>query len=66
MSRRAVLATLTAATLLGGAAAPALATTITDPSVFCVLTDYDPKTGQREGFCVWVPVDPPLSGDVAG
>jgi hypothetical protein len=65
MSRRAVLATLTAVTLLGGAAAPALASPLSDPSVFCVLTDYDPKTGKREGFCVWAPVEPPFSADAA-
>jgi hypothetical protein len=61
MSRRTVLATATAALVLGGTAAPALAASLTaEPtSTHCVLTHYDPKTGEREGFCVWIPVGKP-------
>ncbi|HWH30081.1 MAG TPA: hypothetical protein VNU26_14190 [Mycobacteriales bacterium] len=59
MSRRLVLAAACAAVLAGGAAAPALATA--DPTVVCVVTQHDPKTGERDGVCVWVPVESPLA-----
>jgi hypothetical protein len=65
MSRRIVLATA-AALLLGASAAPALAASAVsgagalDPSTHCVLTHYDRNTGEREGFCVWTPVDSPF------
>ena len=63
-TRRAVLVAV--ALVVAGGAAPALAGTAEQgasrgTSSFCVLTDYDPATGQRHGVCVWVPVDPPLS-----
>ena len=61
MSRRLVLAAACAAVLAGGAAAPALAAVTADPTIVCVLTSHDPKTGQRDGVCVWVPVDSPLA-----
>ncbi len=66
MSRRAVLTTA-AALVIGGSAVPALAgglasaTPGEDRTHVCVLTQYDPKTGKRDGVCVWVPVKPPLS-----
>lgn len=57
-SRRAVLAMATGALVLGGLAGPALAT----PSVsdggseyVCIYTRTDPRTGERDGFCVWFP-----------
>jgi hypothetical protein len=61
MPRRAVLAAVAVAALLGGATAPALAATAgpTDPTHLCVLTSYDPTTGHREGVCVWLPVGGP-------
>ena len=57
-----------AAVLLGGSAAPALADGVVttggagDPIYVCVLTDYDPATGQRNGVCVWLPVEKPRLG----
>lgn len=63
MPRRAVVATISVALLLGGAVAPAAAATAAthEPGQVCVLTDYDPQTGERTGFCVWVPIGPPFS-----
>ena len=64
MPRRAVIAAVAAAVLAGGAASASAATgsaSAVEPGQVCVLTDYDPKTGKRTGFCVWVPVEPPLS-----
>lgn len=57
-SRRTVLALATGSLVLGGLAAPALAT----PSVgsagseyVCIYTRNDKQTGERDGFCVWFP-----------
>lgn len=61
MSRRLVLAAACATVLAGGAAAPAVAAVTADPTVVCLLTSYDEKTGQRDGVCVWVPVESPLA-----
>lgn len=59
MSRRTVVTAVASALLLGGAAAPAVASASTDdPTIVCVLTYYDKNTGERDGFCVWVPVEP--------
>ena len=55
MSRRTVLALATGSLLLGGMAAPALAAPGTDEEQVCVITRYDPDTGERDGFCAWFP-----------
>jgi hypothetical protein len=58
MSRRFVLAVTATTVLLGGLGAPALAAEVVhaDPTQVCVITKYDPKTNQREGICVWLPI----------
>lgn len=56
MSRRLVLSLATGSILLGGLAAPALAAPAeADKEAVCVITKDDPKTGERDGFCVWFP-----------
>jgi len=55
MPRRTVLALATGSLLFGGMAAPALAVPATDDEQVCVITRYDPDTGERDGFCVWFP-----------
>lgn len=63
VSRRAVLALATGTLVLGGLAGPALATSSltgtdtvgTDSEHFCVYTRYDHRTGEGDGFCVWIP-----------
>ena len=64
MPRRAVIAAVTAALVVGGGVAPAVAAAL-EPSQVCLITDRDPQTGKRTGFCVWVPVEPPVSADGA-
>lgn len=63
MSSRVVLALATTALVLGGLAAPALAGSalddpigLDDPTTICVVTHYDKKTNERDGYCVWLPV----------
>lgn len=58
MTRRTVLATVIGALLLGGLAAPALAGPLDGTSYVCLRTMNDPQAGEREGICVWLPVDP--------
>jgi hypothetical protein len=63
MPRRAVLTLAAGAVLLGGAVTPALAAPPDpfEPSQHCVLTQYDPGTGERVGVCVWLPLGSPLN-----
>ena len=56
MSRRLVLSLATGSVLLGAMAAPALAVPAhADKESVCIITKDDPKTGERDGFCVWAP-----------
>ncbi len=65
MPRRALIAAVTAALVVGGGVAPAVAAAL-EPGQVCVLTDYDPSTGKRTGLCVWLPVEPPATaGDAS-
>lgn len=55
MTRRTVLLSLTALVLAGGALSPALASAHADSprGTTCLL--LLPKSGEREGICVWLP-----------
>ncbi len=56
MSRRTVLALATGPLVLGVLAAPAVAAPVEPGSErICVLTRFDPETGERDGICVWFP-----------
>ncbi len=63
MTRRTVTATLTGGLLLGALALPAAANPVDTRSeddgrtTVCVGTNREPGATQREGICVWVPID---------
>lgn len=68
-SRRTVLALATGSLVLGGLAAPAVAASApvgTDSEHVCVYTRNDPRTGERDGFCVWIPDVLPPTPSAAG
>ena len=54
MSRRMTVATLVGAVLVGGIAAPALATDDTERETVCLRLEGE--SGAREGICVWFPL----------
>jgi hypothetical protein len=57
MTRRTVLAALTGTLLLGALGAPALANPVStndERTTVCLRTDGG--EGEREGYCVWVPI----------
>ena len=58
MIRKNALFALTGLVLVAGLATPVFAGPITgeDETIVCVRTD--PSSGQREGFCVWLPIAP--------
>jgi hypothetical protein len=63
LSRRSVLAVATGSLLLGGLALPAVAAptdvapalTGGDSEHVCLYTRNNQQTGERDGFCVWIP-----------
>lgn len=54
MTRRTAVLTLTGLLLAGGAVSPSLAGADDGRSTTCLL--LEPESGEREGFCVWVPL----------